>query len=80
MHRPRSRTVTSSIAGSGGLSPDQRTILVLRHYAGMTVPEIADALGHRRGHRESRLHHAIEALRAALDADARRRHRKEVSA
>ena len=62
------------------LSPDQRTILVLRHFAGLTVPEVADALGIPEGTAKSRLHHAMDALRAALDADARTVTAKEVSA
>lgn len=53
------------------LSPDQRAILVLRHFQGLTVPEIADALGVPEGTAKSRLHYATEAMRVALEADAR---------
>lgn len=62
------------------LSPDHRTILVLRHFAGLTVPEVADALGIPEGTAKSRLHHAMDALRAALEADARGATAKESSA
>ncbi len=53
------------------LPPEQRAILVLRHYAGFEPAEIADALGIPAGTARSRLHHAHRAMRAALEADAR---------
>jgi RNA polymerase sigma-70 factor, ECF subfamily len=53
------------------LPPEQRAILVLRHYAGFEPTEIADALGIPAGTARSRLHHAHRAMRAALEADAR---------
>jgi RNA polymerase sigma-70 factor, ECF subfamily len=53
------------------LSPEQSAIFVLHHYVGLTLPEIADELGVPLGTVKSRLHHATQALRAALDADAR---------
>jgi len=53
------------------LPPEQRAILVLRHYAGLEPVEIADALGIPAGTARSRLHHAHRAMRAALEADAR---------
>jgi RNA polymerase sigma-70 factor (ECF subfamily) len=53
------------------LPPEQRTIRVLRHYAGLETAEIADALGIPDGTARSRLHHAHRAMRAALEADAR---------
>jgi RNA polymerase sigma-70 factor (ECF subfamily) len=54
------------------LAPDERAILVLRHYVGYEPSEIADVLGIPAGTVRSRLHHAHRAMRAALDADARR--------
>ena len=63
--------------GLASLSPDHRAALVLRHYLGLSVPEIAAALQLPLGTAKSRLHHATQAMRAALDADARadaRRH------
>ena len=53
------------------LPPEQRAILVLRHFAGLETAEIADALALPPGTVRSRLHHAHRAMRAALDADAR---------
>jgi RNA polymerase sigma-70 factor (ECF subfamily) len=53
------------------LSPDHRTAVVLHHYLGLPLPEIADATGVPVGTVKSRLHHAIRAMRAALEADAR---------
>ena len=53
------------------LSPDQRAILVLHHYAGYSPSEIAETLGIPAGTARSRLHNAHRAMRAALDADDR---------
>jgi RNA polymerase sigma-70 factor, ECF subfamily len=53
------------------LDPQQRVILVLRHFAGFEPAEIADILGIPAGTARSRLHHAHRAMRAALEADAR---------
>jgi RNA polymerase sigma-70 factor (ECF subfamily) len=50
---------------------DHRAVLVLKHYSGLSNPEIAEALGIPEGTVRSRLHHGIRALRAALEADAR---------
>ena len=55
------------------LSPDQRSILVLHHYAGYTPSEIAEMMGIPAGTARSRLHNAHRAMRAALDADNRSR-------
>lgn len=54
------------------LPPDQRAILVLRHYQGYQPSEIAEVLGIPPGTARSRLHHAHRAMRAALEAEARR--------
>jgi RNA polymerase sigma-70 factor (ECF subfamily) len=53
------------------LSVEQRTIVVLHHYLGMTLDEAATAIGIPRGTAKSRLHYATSALRAAIEADAR---------
>jgi RNA polymerase sigma-70 factor (ECF subfamily) len=53
------------------LSLEHRTIVVLHHYLGLTVEEAAATIGVPVGTAKSRLHYAIEALRAALEADAR---------
>jgi RNA polymerase sigma-70 factor (ECF subfamily) len=53
------------------LPPEQRALLVLHHYLGLTPTEIADTLGIPAGTARSRLHYAHRAMRAALEADAR---------
>jgi RNA polymerase sigma-70 factor, ECF subfamily len=53
------------------LTPEQRAILALQHYAGQSLAEIADVLGIPVGTAGSRLHYATRALRAALEADNR---------
>ena len=53
------------------LSIDHRTVVVLVHYRGMTPTEAADAMGTPVGTARSRLHYALQSLRAAVDADAR---------
>jgi RNA polymerase sigma-70 factor, ECF subfamily len=53
------------------LTPDHRVVVVLRYYVGWEPAEIADALGIAPGTVRSRLHYGLEALRAALEADAR---------
>ena len=53
------------------LSDSQRTILVLTYYLGFSQGDVAEALDIPVGTAKSRLHYAIEALRAALAADAR---------
>jgi RNA polymerase sigma-70 factor (ECF subfamily) len=62
------------------LQPEQRAILVLRHYAGLETLEIADALGIPHGTVRSRLHHAHREMRAALEADARASVSREIPA
>ena len=53
------------------LSDAQQTILVLTYYVGLTPTECAEALGIAVGTAKSRLHYALDALRAALAADER---------
>lgn len=53
------------------LSADHRAVLVLRHYLAQSTAEMATTLGVPAGTVHSRLHYATEALRAALEADAR---------
>lgn len=53
------------------LTEEQRAVVVLRHYVGMTVAESAEALGVPVGTAASRLHYATRALRAALEANDR---------
>jgi RNA polymerase sigma-70 factor (ECF subfamily) len=53
------------------LNDAQRTILILHFYLGLSPGEAADALEIPVGTAKSRLHYAIDALRAALAADER---------
>lgn len=53
------------------LSLDHRAVVVLHHYLDLPLGEVAEVLGIPAGTARSRLHHAIRALRAALEADAR---------
>ena len=57
--------------GFRSLSVDQRAIVVLRHYLGLPLIEVATTLGIPSGTAKSRYHSAMSALRAALEADAR---------
>ena len=53
------------------LDTDQRAVLVLHHYLGLSPAEAAEVLGVPPGTVRSRLHRATRTMRAALDADAR---------
>lgn len=53
------------------LTEEQRAVVVLRHYAGLSVAESAAVLGVPAGTAASRLHYAMRALRAALAAGER---------
>jgi RNA polymerase sigma-70 factor (ECF subfamily) len=53
------------------LTPDHRAVIALHYLEGLTVREIADALGVRAGTVKSRLHYGVAELRAAYDAAAR---------
>ena len=75
---PIARDETLSVAdrdqlerGFRRLPADQRSILVLRHYLGLSPAEIAETLGIPEGTARSRLHYAHRAMRAALEAAER---------
>jgi len=53
------------------LSVEHRAVLVLHHYADLPLDRVAQVLEIPVGTVYSRLHHAMRAMRAALDADAR---------
>jgi len=53
------------------LPMDHRSVVVLKHFAGLSNPEIAEALDIPEGTVRSRLHYSLKTLRAALEADAR---------
>jgi RNA polymerase sigma-70 factor (ECF subfamily) len=53
------------------LSRDHRTVVVLHHLVGLPLGEIAEILELPYGTVGSRLHHALRAMRATLDASER---------
>ena len=53
------------------LSIEHRSVVVLYHYLDLPLDRIAEILGIPVGTAHSRLHHAMRAMRAALDADLR---------
>jgi RNA polymerase sigma-70 factor (ECF subfamily) len=53
------------------LTVEQRTVLVFHHYVGLPLAEVAERVGVPLGTVKSRLHHATEAMRASVEADAR---------
>jgi RNA polymerase sigma-70 factor (ECF subfamily) len=62
------------------LSPEGRAVLVLHHYLGYPLTEIAATLDIPVGTARSRLHYATRQLRAAIEADARPTSPKERTA
>jgi RNA polymerase sigma-70 factor (ECF subfamily) len=57
--------------GFAALSPDHRAILILHFYLDLSAVEIGARLGVPAGTARSRLHYALAALRAAVDAAER---------
>lgn len=53
------------------LTPAHRAVVVLHHYAGLPLVEVAAIVGISPGTARSRLHYALRALRAALQASDR---------
>ena len=53
------------------LRVEQRVVLVLHHYLGLSAVEIAQMLALPEGTAKSRLHYAGDAMRAAVEAGAR---------
>ena len=53
------------------LSGEQRAVLVMHHYLGLSGAEIAQTLGLSAGTVRSRLHYARQTMRAAIEADSR---------
>ena len=52
------------------LSPEHRTVIVLRFWADLSLEEIAERTGERPGTVKSRLHYALAHLRTAYAAEA----------
>jgi RNA polymerase sigma-70 factor (ECF subfamily) len=57
--------------GFDRLTPDQRAVIVLHHYLGLSLAEAADVLGIPLGTMQSRLFRALRTMRASLEADER---------
>jgi RNA polymerase sigma factor (sigma-70 family) len=53
------------------LSPEQRAVIVVHHYLGLSLAESAEVLAIPIGTMQSRLSRATQAMRAALEADER---------
>ncbi len=52
-----------------GLSPEDRTVIVLRHYLGLSTREAAAAMGMREGTLKSRMHRAMRSISVAIAAE-----------
>ena len=52
-----------------GLAPDHRQVIVLRYFADLTVPELAETIGVPEGTVKSRLHRALGRLRDQLTTE-----------
>jgi RNA polymerase sigma factor (sigma-70 family) len=57
--------------GFRNLPVEARTLIVLHHYLDLPMLEVAAILGVPEGTAKSRLHRALQLMRASLDADAR---------
>jgi RNA polymerase sigma-70 factor (ECF subfamily) len=53
------------------LTPEQRAVIVVHHYLGLSLVESAETLGIPVGTMQSRLSRAMQAMRAVLEADDR---------
>jgi RNA polymerase sigma factor (sigma-70 family) len=49
------------------ISPQQRAVVVLHHYVGLSLPRIAEALGISEGTVRSRLYYGLRGMRAAIE-------------
>lgn len=52
------------------LDPGHRAVVALHYLLGMPLPEVARSMGIPLGTAKSRLHYALEAMRATIDAEA----------
>jgi RNA polymerase sigma factor (sigma-70 family) len=78
MHEPMTPDAQRGLAvrdqldrGFRRLSPEQRAVIVLHHYLGLSLAECAEILAIPLGTMQSRLSRATQAMRAALEADDR---------
>jgi RNA polymerase sigma-70 factor, ECF subfamily len=56
------------VRAMGGLSTDERLVVVLHYWADLTLEGVADRLGWPVGTVKSRLHHGLNEIRRVLDA------------
>lgn len=70
-HQARFAVIDQIERGLQRLTVDERAVLVLTYYLDLPVAETASVLGIPSGTVKSRLHRAISALRATVDADDR---------
>ncbi|MFP1626888.1 RNA polymerase sigma factor [Streptomyces sp. 5K101] len=67
---PEEGVLTLAVAeGIEALPPLQKQVLILRFYADLTVPQMAEVLSVPLGTVKSRLHAAVQAMRVHLSAD-----------
>jgi len=59
--------VMSWLVGFGVVSTEHRAVVVLHHYLGLGLEEIAAVVGVPAGTARSRLHYALQKLRTALE-------------
>lgn len=52
------------------LQPEQRAVIVLHYYLGMSLPDVAATLGIPIGTAKSRHHRSLAAMRLAIDTDS----------
>lgn len=68
---PEEELLTLAVAeGLDTLLPLQRQVLILRYYADLTVPQIAEALSVPAGTVKSRLHAAVRSMKVRLESEA----------
>ena len=61
------------------LSPQHRAVVVLHHFRGLPLTEVAGILGVPSGTAYSRLHYAYRAMRGAIEADSRTPAREQLA-
>jgi RNA polymerase sigma-70 factor (ECF subfamily) len=78
IHHPTTRDSAVTVAerdalerGFRRLNAEQRALIVLPHYLDLSLPEVAETMRIPVGTAKSRLHRALSAMRASLEADAR---------
>ena len=67
-HAGRTDDHTAIGAAIATLSPDHQVVVAMRYFRDLTIDDIATRLGIPAGTVQSRLHHALKKLHAALDA------------